>query len=72
MAKVTEHTDCHLTIAAPARVGDRRQYREGRDPETVDGEYVVSNFFPVLGIPGGRAADRPEDDAAAASTPPTH
>jgi putative ABC transport system permease protein len=48
------HVLTALIGSAPAHLTVRA---EGRDPEIVDGEYVVSNFFPVLGgHPGGRAA----------------
>ena len=43
---------------------------EGLDPEIVDGEYVVSNFFPVLGVtPAAGRLIGPEDDGTAADAP---
>jgi putative ABC transport system permease protein len=49
----------HLTVRA-----------ERFDPEIVDGEYVVSNFFPVLGVtPAVGRLIGPEDDATAAAAP---
>ena len=47
----------HLTVRA-----------EGLDPEIVDGEYVVSNFFPVLGVtPAVGRLIGPADDATSAA-----
>ena len=43
---------------------------EDLDPEIVDGEYVASNFFPVLGVtPAIGRLIGPEDDATAAADP---
>ena len=43
---------------------------EGLDPEIVDGEYVVSNFFPVLGVtPAVGRLIGPADDATSAAAP---
>ncbi len=41
------HVFSGLIGASPSRFYARR---EGREPETVDGEYVVGNFFIVLGV----------------------
>src|ERR1017187_1716145 len=43
---------------------------EGLDPEIVDCEYVVSNFFPLLGVaPAVGRLIGPADDATAAAAP---
>jgi hypothetical protein len=56
LAALIESSPVHLTVRA-----------EGLDPEIEDGEYVVSNFFPVLGVtPAVGRLTGPEDDATAA------
>jgi putative ABC transport system permease protein len=61
------HVLTALIGSAPAHLTVRA---EGLDPEIVDGEYVVSNFFPVLGVtPAAGRLIGPEDDGTAAAAP---
>ena len=61
------HVLTALIGSAPAHLIVRA---EGLDPEIVDCEYVVSNFFPVLGAaPALGRLIGPADDATAAAAP---
>ncbi len=56
------HVFSHLTASSPARFNVRG---EGLEAETVDGEYVVGDFFTVLGVkPAIGRIIGPEDEPA--------
>ena len=61
------HVLSDLTGSSPARFNVRG---EGLEAETVDGAYVVSNFFPALGVkPAAGRLIGPADDPAGAAGP---